>query len=237
MSHLGIIAALPAEAATLKPRPTDVGQVLQIKNDVSLIISGIGSEAAVRAANSLLNVGAERLISWGTAAALQPSMKSGDIIMPDELMHISKTPLKTNESGDFFKNNLMEIVKQNNIRLSRRAIINVDEFLTSPSVKYELNSQYNAVAADMESYSICEVAHQNGLEASVVRVITDTAEQSVPTFLSDVLDGYGNPVYPDFYLELIRQPGKIPELIRLAIGFNKATSSLRLLSKLLKYAD
>ena len=237
MKHLGFIAALPAEAVPLKPRTAEVGQLLHIENDISLIISGIGAEAAARAANLLLQSGVKHLISWGTAAALQPSMKSGDIVMPDKLMHISKTPLQTSAAGVLFKNNLMEILQQNNKRLSRRTILDVDKFLTSPSVKHELNSQYNAVAADMESYSICEVAHQNGIKASVVRVITDSTEQSVPAFLTEALDDYGNPLFPDFYLKLMRQPGELPDLIRLAMGFSKATSSLRLLSKLLKYTD
>ncbi|MDE1921822.1 MAG: hypothetical protein KGI55_00230, partial [Gammaproteobacteria bacterium] len=68
---IGIVAALGAEARTL-------GRT----EGIDVRVSGIGLDAASRAARSLADAGVSALISWGVAGGLDPALRPGAIVLP-----------------------------------------------------------------------------------------------------------------------------------------------------------
>ena len=78
--NIGIIIALPEELVTLTSQHLKQFESIQIDNNIQVILSGIGAENASIAAEKLYQSGVNSLISWGCAAALEPSLKPGDIL-------------------------------------------------------------------------------------------------------------------------------------------------------------
>ena len=70
---MGIIAALPQECRCLK------------KVNASVLCSGVGAERAAWAANQLVKAGSDRLVSWGFAGGLDPTLKPGTLLLPKQI--------------------------------------------------------------------------------------------------------------------------------------------------------
>ena len=85
----GIISALPAEADCYAGAPLAPG--LQATPSAIIHVCGMGAARAAQAARETLQQGANCLISWGTAAALDPQLRSGDIIVPRCVLMEEKT--------------------------------------------------------------------------------------------------------------------------------------------------
>ncbi|MDQ3960203.1 MAG: purine phosphorylase, partial [Pseudomonadota bacterium] len=79
---LGIVAALPAEARSLTGQRVPPGQAIRLGGATLLYVSGMGQARARSAADQLLGQGAQALVSWGTAGALERTLTAGTLILP-----------------------------------------------------------------------------------------------------------------------------------------------------------
>ena len=98
--------------------------------------------------------------------------------------------------------------------------------LDTKEKKIELNKLTNAVAADMESYSIASVAYENGIDCTVIRAISDDVDFKVPYQIIKHTNEFGEIILPNFILSILKHPLDIPALYKLGRGFNKAVTSL-----------
>ena len=83
---LGIVAALPAEARAAGALQTPLGEAVSVADRVLLVRCGVGRVRAARAATAMLAAGAGSLLSWGTAAALDPGLAPGDLVLPGDVL-------------------------------------------------------------------------------------------------------------------------------------------------------
>jgi adenosylhomocysteine nucleosidase len=100
----------------------------------------------------------------------------------------------------------------------RDRIHSADAPVTSPAQKARLFRTTGAVAVDMESEAVAEVAREAGVRFAVVRAIVDPAHRSLPRAIrADGVD----------WLALLAQPGDWMKLMALARDWRRARRALR----------
>src|SRR3712207_6280195 len=86
MTCLGLVAALEPEMRAFAGRRPHTGSVQHLPDGVVACTSGMGADRATEAAKRLVEIGATALVSWGCAAALDPSLKPGALLLPTHVV-------------------------------------------------------------------------------------------------------------------------------------------------------
>lgn len=225
MSGTGIVAALTAEARTLGS--TVRGSALDTLPDGNLLaISGMGPQAAARAALVLLAAGARSLLSFGFAGALDPRLTAGTVLLAQTVVDGSGVAHST--CGPWRERLTRVAVSR---RVAGGALLSVAQPLLSAQAKAQARARTGACAVDMESFAIGAVAAQQGVEFAVLRVVVDTAADAVPRSVTGATGPRGEVNYPRLMLSLLGAPQEIPALLRLARRYGAAMDSLRFLGR------
>ena len=162
--------ALPQEMRSLTKEKIPQGSSKSLTPNIIVCQTGVGSAKTKKAAQQLLSLGVELLISWGSAAGLSPSLSGGDLILP----HLVKSPTGTFTAHDpFYKLLLSEIPKD--LPFYQGPIYQTEEILDSIDSKTKLFSTTGCLAADMESATLAELASDKHIPFAVVRAISDPA--------------------------------------------------------------
>ncbi len=232
----GIVVALPEELTTLTSKKIDKGSCLFIADNLLLAYSGAGSINAEAAADLLVAQGATRLISWGCAAALNVSLKPGDLILADKLIDAegcrdSKFCVSTDWHNDV-KNRLATFVTVHTGCLAESKGI-----VSSSKDKKQLQSTTGAVAVDMESVAIAKVAGRCTLPFLAIRAIADPIAMDLPRAINYSLNEGGDIVMSKLLLFLVLHPAELPGLIKLGLHFNAAKKTLKAIANHLDVID
>lgn len=178
-------------------------------------IGGGGSAGAEAAARAMLRDGAGSLVSLGLAAGLDPSLRPGTIVIPAEVIHRgvrfqADPALAQRLGGD-----------------DGRTILGLDQVVVTAAEKLRLWHETGAVAADMESGAVARVARDEGVPFAALRVICDPADRTLPPAALIALDGQGTIGLGRVIASVLRRPGQIPALLRLAADAATARRALR----------
>jgi adenosylhomocysteine nucleosidase len=209
---VGVIAALPAEGRGLAP-------------PLIVRISGIGAAAASAACEALVAAGARALVSWGSAAGLDPELASGTLVLADRIIG-STAGRPDREWAD-----RIALAMRGRVRVVRGALACPPGVLRTPADKRTL-AALGAVAADMESSAVAEAARRAGVPWVAVRAIADDATTTVPGSVSASIDAQGRVRLGRLVAALVRQPADVVALPALASGFRRATETLRAVSEM-----
>lgn len=218
---IGVVAALPAEARCLTVRPPAYGEIA-VGGNLLIAVCGIGAQAARRGAEALIERRAGMLVSWGTAGALSPSLRSGELLLPEVIRGADGRSLPVDGPS---RERLMK-------RLAGMAAIRGGELLQceavirTPADKTHLFTTTGAAAVDMESAAIAAVAATAGVPFLAVRAILDTHLMTIPACALAATDAQGRTHLPTLLAGLWRRPGEIVELLGLACAFRRALASL-----------
>jgi adenosylhomocysteine nucleosidase len=223
----GVVAALAAEARTLGPTVRRGDGLLATRDGTLVAVSGMGSRAAAVAAAALVDAGATALVSWGMAGGLDPALPAGAICLPAVV--ISRSDQADVGTVSFGTDpHWREIVTA---AIARRRIVVGGKLLTHPVAiedvagKAAAFRETGAAAVDMESAAVAEVAVSRGLQFIAVRVIVDTASDTLPEAVL-AASGGGQVRMPRLLQGLLRHPGDIAPLLRLARRYRAATHAL-----------
>ena len=85
MKEVGIVAAMRVEARCITRLRLPFNQRFSLGRSAAIWVCGMGAEAAGEAANWLRAKGAEALMSFGFAGALEPGLNSGDLVLPESV--------------------------------------------------------------------------------------------------------------------------------------------------------
>ena len=215
---LGIVAALPAEARAAGARAAPPGEMVDLAGGALLVRSGVGRRRAGRAARMLLDAGARALLSWGVAAALDPALRAGDLVLPEEVL-----------AGDGRRHAVAPAWRA---RVAAGAsarggtLAEATEVLRSADDKLLLRTLCGADIADMESGVVAEVAALARVPLLVVRSVSDSARARLPDCALAALDADGDLHAGRCLAGLLLSPGDLPALARVAAGFRAACRSL-----------
>ncbi|MCK9189325.1 nucleosidase [Acidithiobacillus sp.] len=219
--RVGVVVALDAEARVLHAGALSHDAVIEIGERLLLCVSGMGPERATSAVCKLIAAGVEGVVSWGTAGALQPARKPGDLLLPETVFW----------SGQAWAVNLTwrtSVEKSLTLPVHGGGLLSVDSPCSAVATKSAFLMDYpSAQSVDMESGAIAAAAHAADQPFIVIRSVVDPADQSLPTVATGSVDAYGRPQALRFMRGLLRHPAELPALIRLGGQMQKALNTLR----------
>lgn len=220
----GIVAALPEEISTLTAQKIGKGCCQFIAPDILLAYSGAGPDNAKTAAEQLMAKGAERLISWGCAAALDEKLAPGDLTLVDQLVSEQNEQLNIQSSWLAESRRILRELLPDPpcTRLAESQAI-----VTSASDKKNLQQLTNASVLDMETVAIAKVALQNNVSFLAIRAIADPVDMDLPKAVAHSLNAGGEVILPKLLTYLLRHPSELPGLIKLGLHFMAAQKTLK----------
>jgi len=165
---LGVVCGLDREAAWF---PTGSGETR-----VAVLVGGMGHRRAAAAARSLAARGVRGLVSWGSAAALDPALAPGDLLLPEGVITARRGSLPAHTE---WRTSLAEALA-GRIGTVEAPLAEAPAVLATPEEKRSLREATGAAAADMETAAVAEVAGRAGLPWVALRAVADTAEDSLP---------------------------------------------------------
>lgn len=232
---VGIVCALAREARHLggaggcltEPLPqakaaSRVVRMVSLDDGTLLAISGMGGAAARSAADTLIDAGVRALASWGMAGGLDPTLAPGTVCLPEEVTTPDGKPLRTT---DYWRERL-GCALSGREAVHRGRLLTVGSPVGSPADKAALHAQTGAVAVDMESAAVAEVARGRGLPFIAVRVIVDGAHDVLPRTIAAAADQSGEVHLWQLIGALARTPADLAPMIRLARRYRSASRSL-----------
>jgi adenosylhomocysteine nucleosidase len=163
------------------------------------------------------------VISFGVAGGLDPSLRSGDVVVATEVLAGD-----TRWLADLALNEEMIA----NVALGRRRVVRgglagVEQVLAATAAKAALWVQTGAAAVDMESHIAAAYAAEAGLPFAALRVISDPASRALPALAMVAIKPNGEIDLRKVLRSVARNPLSLRALVSTGIDFNRALRSLR----------
>lgn len=198
---LGVITGLMDEADLLSA-PV---------HGVRVRCAGIGPVRARETALALVAEGCRGLVSFGIAGGLDPALAPGTVVLAERVVDGDGGAWDTDAP---WRGHLAALAG-NGVTLAGGTLTGSRRVVATPAAKQELGRRNGAVAVDMESGAVAQVAAEAGLPFLVVRAISDPAWTSVPRAAMKGVtpDGRRRPL--GVVAALARRPGDLPGLLRL----------------------
>lgn len=214
---LGIVTGLKFEAAILKRQCAGLGAASP------LIACAAGrADAAEHAAVDMLENGAQALISFGIAGALEPALGAGTLILPCE---IAAPELKTLSVDQPWRDRFEAFISSA-LPVSSTRLVSVAEPAASPAAKRFLADTTGAGAVDMESWAVAKVAADRNVPFLAIRAIADEAGQGLPGAALVAMQSDGSISIGHVVRALMRAPWETGALLRLGRNNKRAKTSL-----------
>jgi len=222
----GIIIALPDEINSLTSKKIIKGDCVFINDNTIVACSGAGPSNAEKASQLLIDKGAQRIVSWGCAAALSPDLKPGDFVLPKQLQTENKQLLSID--SDWLENTSKQLLALTPIS---GLLVESSVIVAESTAKKAIHQQSQAIALDMESIAVAQIAIEHKIPALVIRCIADPVEMSLPRAVSYALNEQGDVILTKLLWFLLTHPSELPGLIKLGLHFNAAKNKLKLIAK------
>lgn len=190
--------------------------------DTFFLESGMGTAAMETAlgwclSGPRLGGGAYRpslLISAGFSGALQPELRTGDLVLATEVV---------DRQGKCWPAIAPAAWDDRNIAAGR--LLTSSELVSDPQEKQRLGREYGALAVDMESAVAARLCHEHKVPFASLRVISDDWQTALSPHLVDML-GHERVSLPRLAGQVLRHPQLIGELWRLARQTRRAARKL-----------
>jgi adenosylhomocysteine nucleosidase len=197
-----ILAAMRPELAPLRRDP-----VLR----PLLHVSGIGEARAAAAARRVAG-GARLLVSTGCCGGLVDSSRSGALVIPRRVLRDS-TAHPGAAPDDRWVARALHVAAELQLPHGDGPLVTVDRALVTPAEKRACHARCGALAVDMESAAVVEVAGELGVPCLVLRGILDGVDESLPDPPTDA-DGR---LDPRRVIALATRPTAVVALAALAL--------------------
>ena len=185
---------------------------------------GVNAGGARDAARELLLQGCRGLLSFGLAGGISPALAAGALIVPGEV--IAADGRRFIPDAAWLSGLHAKLAKGIDINVSPLA--GSDRAVTTAAAKRALRESTGAVAVDMESHAVADLASASGVPFLVVRAVADAHDRTVPEWIVDKGVGENGRIRPlSLLAALALRPRALPNLIALAGDSRKAIATLR----------
>ncbi len=185
--------------------------------------TGIGITDAAKLTARVMETGAAGLLSIGTAGGLQPDLRAGALLLPG---CIRRAGGKSFAADPEWHARVHAALKQTD-RVHTGDLLSVNCVVRHPDEKESLFRQTQAIGVDMESAGLAEIAAHAGLPFLVLRVVMDTAADTIPKAATVSINEAGDTQSIALLSYLAGHLSDIPGLLRTAHRFRNAAGSLR----------
>jgi nucleoside phosphorylase len=218
---VGVVAALESEARTLGVAVRRRDGLFFLSDGALLAVSGMGGARAALAARHLVDAGASALMSFGLAGGLDPKLTAGTVVLPSAV--ISRGGARFSTSTEWREQLERAIAKQRPVAAG--SLLTSVSAIGAVADKAAAFRETGAVAVDLESVGVAEVAAAHHLPFIALRVIVDTAADVLPRAV--MAASLGSRVNIRRLIGgLSLAPLDLIALIRLARAYRAATRSL-----------
>lgn len=219
MARLCIITGFHREAACIDTRESD-GNIL-------VLPAGTDFRRAAAQAQPFIAAGCDGVMSFGIAGALKTGLEPGDIVLPNRIINGAGDSYSVDERWQNSIHHRLSAGREAVAPIHTGHLFGSDVMVGTPGAKTELGTASGAIAVDMESHAAASLARDNGASFLALRVIADTADQSIPKVAEGAIGGGGEIRVRRLLGNLAFRPWQISDLISLGRGYRRAMASLR----------
>jgi hopanoid-associated phosphorylase len=163
------------------------------------------------------------VISFGVAGGLDPSLKSGDVVVATEVTAGDARWF----AGLSLAEDQIATLAMGGRRIVRGGLAGVEEVVVAQAGKAALRSETGAAAVDMESHIAAAYATEAGLPFAALRVISDPASRALPALARAAIKANGDVDLRKIFRGVVQNPRTLRALVSTGIDFNRALKSLR----------
>jgi adenosylhomocysteine nucleosidase len=186
--------------------------------------SGGSAERARLEAERLLAEGTAALVSFGLAGGLAPGLQPGDLVLPQMVCNARSASWS---ADPVWRERVHLRLASGGVEPKAGALVGNDRIVATASDKRALFDATGAHAVDLESHAVAAVAAEANIPFLVLRAVADPADQVVPQVAREALRPDGRLRVRATFGGLLRQPGELIALLRLARQSATALVSLR----------
>lgn len=172
------------------------------------IVVGGGDPVRLEAELEAAAPNARAMLSSGIAGAVAPHLKAGDVVIG---------------GSDAF----VEVLRKGFPNAHFGTVVGSDTIIASVTDKAALHERTGALAVDMESHIAARVAARHALPFATLRVISDTADQTLPPAALVGMKPDGGMALGPVLRSLAKNPVQLPALIETGNGAGRAFRQLK----------
>jgi nucleoside phosphorylase len=181
-----------------------------------VVLTGIGSDAATAAAETIFREKPDLCISSGLAGGLSETLRVADVVAAEYVSGPTGASIACDPSA-------LELALECGARRIS-ALYSVPAIVITAEEKRQLSAIGEAV--DMESRTILGESQQRNIPALALRAISDTATLDLPLDLNRALSPDGKIDRGRLLAAVVRRPKALPGLVRLGILGYRAAAAL-----------
>lgn len=187
------------------------------RQDLRIIVTGMGAEAARRGIRKGLEAGTPDLvITAGFCGGLNPDLERGTVVVDSE-----------SDAA------LMAVAEAVGIKPVGFHI--ADHVAVTAEEKSRMAGETGKDVVEMESGIIAETCRERGIPVATIRVISDPAGEDLPLDFNKLMTKKGGVHFGRLALELAKRPKMIPRLMRLQKDTKAA--AIELAAALMKFCE
>jgi adenosylhomocysteine nucleosidase len=164
------------------------------------------------------------VVSFGIAGGLDPTLRSGDVVVATEVTAGTAGWLADARLND-------KLVTSMTFKRGRRTIkgglAGVERVIVGRACKAALRRESGAAAVDMESHIAAAYAVAAALPFAALRVISDPAHRALPVFIQSAIRPNGEIDLRGVLRGIAHNPLTLRSLVSTGIDFSRALRSLR----------
>jgi adenosylhomocysteine nucleosidase len=207
--------------------------------DCLLVQSGMGRQRAEQALRTVLaQYQPVAVLSLGFCGALAVSLRVGDLVVCSPVgalltmpsgpsgSHVAPTPVGWVHCDSSLVQQALAVSMPTGWgQLIGGGCLTVPSAAGPRGLKHWLSETFPTVAVDMESFWIGHLAQEAGVPFLVVRSVSDTLAESLPSF-EGLVDDFGRASLTTLSRYLVHHPLRVAQLARLGLQAQRAERSL-----------
>ncbi len=214
---IGFVCGLKSEAATLS--------AFNAHSQVQIGVSGANAQRARQEAERLAGLGARVLVSFGVSGGLSRDLAPGDLVLGRDVVEAGSSTRY--QAALTLTHSVLARLEGNERAVAMGSVLGSDTLIDGPGMKKKLAKAHAALAVDMESHAVAQVAAERDVPLVVFRAIADPVTRALPQSAQHAVapDGSIRPL--DVLRASLARPAEIVDLIRLGTDSRAGHKALR----------